>query len=176
MKLSPGDLAPAFTLPDLHGQAVGLEQFRGRKLLLSFYRYASCPFCNLRVHQLSQQAPAWQARGLDLVAVFQSPRDSILEHAGKEARPFAILPDPARGLYRAYGVEGSWGGFLKGSLQVGKLTSALKEGFLPGKMEGDINMVPADFIIGEDGRVLVAYYGKDISDHLPVEVIGQHLG
>ncbi|MES2919430.1 MAG: peroxiredoxin-like family protein [Pseudomonadota bacterium] len=175
MKLSPGAPAPIFSLPDLHGQATGLQQYRGRKLLLSFYRYASCPFCNLRVHQLSQLAPAWQARGLDLVAVFQSPRESILEHAGKEARPFAILPDPGRGLYRAYGVEGSWGGFLKGSLQVGKLTAALKQGFLPGKMEGDINMVPADFIIGEDGRVLVAYYGRDISDHLPVEVIEQHL-
>lgn len=175
MKLSPGAQAPAFTLPDLHGNPVSLAQFRGRRLLLSFYRYASCPFCNLRVHQLSQRAPEWQARGLDLVAVFQSPRESILEHAGSEPRPFAILPDPDRGLYRAYGVEGSWGGFLKGGLQVGKLASALKEGFLPGKMEGDINMVPADFLIDEEGRVAVAYYGHDISDHLDTAVIGQYL-
>lgn len=175
MKLSVGAQAPSFTLPDLHGQVIGLEQFRGRKLLLSFYRYASCPFCNLRVHQLSKQAPAWQVRGLDLVAVFQSPRESILEYAGSEARPFAILPDPERGLYRQYGVEGSWGGFLKAGLQLGKVAAAMKEGFMPGKMEGDINMVPADFIIDEDGRVLVAYYGRDISDHLPEEVIEQHL-
>lgn len=175
MKLSPGDLAPAFALSDLHGQPVSLAQFRGRKLLLSFYRYASCPFCNLRVHELSRKAPAWQAQGLDLLAVFQSPRESILEHAGREPRPFAILPDPQRGLYRAYGVEGSWSGFIKAGLQVGKLAAALKEGFLPGRMEGEINMVPADFLIGEDGRVLVAYYGRDISDHLPEAVIEQYL-
>ncbi|MDF2445854.1 MAG: hypothetical protein K0S46_1090 [Moraxellaceae bacterium] len=175
MKLSPGVQAPAFSLSDLYGNAVGLEQFRGRKVLLSFYRYASCPFCNLRVHHLSRQAPAWQARGLDLVAVFQSPRESILEHAGSEPRPFAILPDPTRGLYRQYGVEGSWGAFLKGGLQLGKFGAAMKEGFMPGKMEGDINMVPADFIIDEEGRVLVAYYGRDISDHLPEAVIEQHL-
>lgn len=175
MKLSPGTQAPAFTLNDLYGKPVSLAQFRGRRLLLSFYRYASCPFCNLRVHQLSQRAAEWQARGLDLVAVFQSPRESILEHAGSEPRPFAILPDPERGLYQVYGVEGSWGGFLKAGLQVGKLASALKEGFLPGKMEGDINMVPADFIIDEEGRVVVAYYGRDISDHLGVAVIEQYL-
>lgn len=175
MKLSPGDAAPGFRLEDLHGNPVSLEQFRGRKLLLSFYRYASCPFCNLRVHRLSQQAPAWQARGLDLAAVFQSPRESILEHAGREPRPFAILPDPARGLYRQYGVERSWGAFLKASLQVGKMAEAARQGFLPGKMEGDIHRVPADFLIGEDGRVLVAYYGKDISDHLDEAVIEQHL-
>lgn len=175
MKLSPGVQAPAFSLPDLYGKPVSLEAFRGRKVLLSFYRYASCPFCNLRVHQLSQRAPEWQARGLDLVAVFQSPRESILEYAGSEPRPFAILPDPGRGLYRQYGVEGSWGGFLKAGLQVGKLAAAMKEGFMPGKMEGDINMVPADFIIDEEGRVRVAYYGRDISDHLPEDVIEQHL-
>lgn len=174
-KLSAGDRAPAFTLADLQGRPVSLEDFRGRKLLLSFYRYASCPFCNLQVHALSQRAPDWQARGLDLVAVFQSPRESILEHAGKVDRPFAILPDPSRGLYRAYGVEGSWGGFLKGGLKVGKLASALKEGFLPGKMEGDVNMVPADFLIDEEGRIGLAYYGRDISDHLDVAEVERFL-
>lgn len=175
MKLSPGAQAPSFELTDLHGQPVSLAGFRGRKLLLSFYRYASCPFCNLRVHQLSQRAPAWQAQGLDLVAVFQSPRESILEHAGAEPRPFAILPDPQRGLYRAYGVEGSWGGFLKAGLQVGKLAAALKEGFLPGRLEGEVNMVPADFLIDEEGRIAVAYYGRDISDHLDEAVIERFL-
>jgi peroxiredoxin len=176
VKLSPGQVAPAFSLHDLHDQPVVLEQFRGRKLLLSFYRYASCPFCNLRVHQLSQRAPDWQARGLDLLAVFQSPRESILEHAGSEPRPFAILPDPGRDLYRRYGVEGSWAGFAKAGLQLGKLASALREGFMPGRMEGEINMVPADFIIDENGRILVAYYGRDISDHLPESDIERGLG
>lgn len=171
MKLSPGAPAPAFALPGLDGETVCLEQFRGRRVLLSFYRYASCPFCNLRVHELTKRAPAWQARGLDLVAVFQSPRESILEHAGGEPRPFPILPDPGRELYRRYGVEGSWGAFLKGGLQVGKLASALKEGFMPGRMEGEINMVPADFLIDEDGRIAVAYYGRDISDHLDIATI-----
>lgn len=175
MKLSPGAQAPSFNLRDLNGQPVSLEQFRGRKLLLSFYRYASCPFCNLRVHQLSQRAPEWRAQGLDLLAVFQSPRESILEYAGSELRPFAILPDPERGLYRAYGVEGSWGGFLKAGLQVGKLAAALKEGFLPGRMEGEVNMVPADFLIDEEGRIAVAYYGRDISDHLEVAAIERFL-
>lgn len=174
-KLSAGDRAPSFSLTDLHGNRVSLEDFRGRKLLLSFYRYASCPFCNLQVHALSKRAPDWQARGLDLVAVFQSPRESILEHAGKEPKPFAILPDPARALYRAYGVEGSWAGFAKAGLQFGKLAAALKEGFLPGRMEGDINMVPADFLIDEEGRVALAYYGRDISDHLDLDQVERFL-
>lgn len=171
MKLVAGDQAPTFVLSDLGDQPVNLAAYRGRKVLLSFYRYASCPFCNLRVHELTQRAPGWQAQGLDLIAVFQSPRESILEYAGSHPRPFPIVADPQRELYRRYGVEGSWSGFLKAGLQVGKMASALHKGFLPGRMEGDINMVPADFLIDEAGNIRVAYYGRDISDHFPVEQI-----
>ena len=36
-------------------------------------------------------------------------------------------------------------------------------------------MVPADFLIGPDLTVQVAYYGSDISDHLPAEKINEWL-
>ena len=36
-------------------------------------------------------------------------------------------------------------------------------------------MVPADFLIGPDLTVEVAYYGSDIGDHLPLEKIYQWL-
>jgi peroxiredoxin len=56
-------------------------------------------------------------------------------------------------------------------MQLGTLGKALKEGFLPGKVEGDMNMIPADFVIDEQGKILIAYYGKDISDHLEISEI-----
>lgn len=176
MKLQPGQPAPVFVRNDLDERSIALEQYRGKKVLLSFYRYASCPFCNLRIHQLGKKAPQWQAQGLEMLAVFQSPRSSILEYAGREPGPFTIIPDPQRELYRLYGVEGSWLAMAKGGLQLGKLASSLKEGMLPGKMEGEINMVPADFIIDESGNILLAYYGKDISDHVPESEIERVLG
>jgi hypothetical protein len=36
-------------------------------------------------------------------------------------------------------------------------------------------MVPADFLIGPDLTVQVAYYGNDIGDHLPLEKINEWL-
>jgi len=36
-------------------------------------------------------------------------------------------------------------------------------------------MVPADFLIGPDLTVQIAYYGSDIGDHLPIEKICQWL-
>lgn len=175
MKIQPGQMAPAINMRDLSGNLLSLKDFQGKKLMLSFYRYAGCPFCNLRVHRLTEQAREWQDRGLNMLAVFQSPRESILEHAGKVQKPFSIIPDPERELYKRYDVEGSWLGMLKAATRMGEFLCALKKGLLPGKPEGEVSMLPADFILDESGRVLVAYYGKDIGDHLPLEDILLHL-
>lgn len=175
MHLTQGQTAPDFSRHDLYDMPLGLQQLKGKKVLLSFYRYASCPFCNLRFNALTQKQAQWQAKGLVTLAVFQSPKASILEYAGKEPSPIQIIANPERDLYRLYGVEGSWKGFLTGALQLGTFAKALKQGHLPGKIEGDMNMVPADFVLDENGQILLAYYGKDISDHLDIAEIEKFL-
>ncbi len=171
MRLTKKQTAPDFSRYDLYDIAINSQELRGKKVLLSFYRYASCPFCNLRFHALRQKQTEWQAKGLITLAIFQSPKASILEYAGKEPSPITIIPNPERDLYRLYGVEGSWKGFVTGALQLGTFAKALKEGHLPGKIEGDMNMIPADFVIDEQGKILLAYYGKDISDHVEIAEI-----
>jgi len=93
MRLQAGQAAPDFLRPDIGGISIRLCDYRGRYLLLSFYRYASCPFCNLRVHELLQRLPEFEKRGLSLVAVFQSAREGIIDHVGKQQPPFPIIPD-----------------------------------------------------------------------------------
>jgi thioredoxin-dependent peroxiredoxin len=171
MHLTQNQIAPEFNAYDLYDMPLNLQHLKGKKVLLSFYRYASCPFCNLRFNTLTRKQSEWQAKGLITLAVFQSPKQSILEYAGKEPSPIHIIPNPERDLYRLYGVEGSWKGFLTGALQIGTFAKALKEGHLPGKVEGEMNMVPADFVIDEHGKILLAYYGKDISDHVDIAEI-----
>jgi thioredoxin-dependent peroxiredoxin len=41
MKLSPGDMAPDFSLMDQHGNQVSLKDFLGKKLILYFYPKAN---------------------------------------------------------------------------------------------------------------------------------------
>lgn len=176
MRLQAGQAAPDFLRPDIGGISIRLGDYRGRYLLLSFYRYASCPFCNLRVHELLQRLPEFERRDLSLVAVFQSAREGIMDHVGKQQSPFPIIPDPGHSMYRSYGVETSLRGLLLGlTLRMGKALKAMRKGFLPGRMEGSITLVPADFLIGPDGSILIAYYGKDIADHLPIEILLRRL-
>lgn len=176
MRLQTGQAAPAFAAQDVHGQMIRLEDYRGRYLFMSFYRYASCPFCNLRVHELIQRLAEFEDVDLSLVAVFQSPRTQIARYIGKQRPPFPILPDPRLYLYRDYGVETSLRAFLIGATRhLGKALRAMRLGFLPGRIQGSVARVPADFLIGPRGEILIAYYGRDISDHLLIETLLQQL-
>lgn len=63
-------------------------------------------------------------------------------------------------------------GVLKAmALKPHKMMHAMIKGFLPGKIDGGISTLPADFIIGPDCKIIKAHYGADISDHIPVKDI-----
>lgn len=175
MRLKTGNTAPSFETNDMDGRPIQLADFRGQKLLLAFFRYASCPLCNLRISELIRYQPELQMQGLQILAIFQSPLERLQQYAGRQRPPFAMIADPDCRLYRLYGVESSWGGFLKGSLRVGALATAAARGFLPGPMDGDKARIPADFLIGPDLIIHTAYYGNDIGDHLPLPNIHQWL-
>lgn len=176
-RLKEGDTVRPFEAWDLDGRRVELQAHPGRHVLLSFYRYASCPLCNLRIHELSLKSGEWKAGGLDVLAVFQSPQEKLQQYVGRQQAPFPMIPDPEQALYRLYGVGHSWLGFLKAWAmrlpEIGR--SVLGKGFLPGSVEGGIHRIPADFLIRPDGRLAMAYYGHDIGDHLPLERIERYL-
>lgn len=175
MRRLPGEPAPNFTATTLDGETLTLSDLAGRRVQISFFRYASCPFCNLYLHRLAQKAELFAAHNLAVVALFQSPAGSLRRHAGRRSLPFPLIADPQRRIYRLYGVESSWYGYLKGALRLDRLLSAARNGYLPGKMEGDKALLPADFLLTPDLIIDVAHYGRDISDHLPLPVIEQWL-
>ncbi|MFC1563982.1 peroxiredoxin family protein [candidate division KSB1 bacterium] len=172
MRLKNGNKAKDFEVSDIYDKSIKLADYKGKYLLLSFYRYASCPFCNLRIHRLIEIYEDLQSKGLEMAAFFQSPKESIMQYAGEQSAPFPIIPDPERNIYREYGIESSWSGMLKSMIfRLNDGFGAIRKGFLPGKMEGVKALIPADFLISPDQIIHKAYYGKDIGDHIPVDDI-----
>lgn len=47
-RLQPGDVAPAFTLPDADGNQVSLSDHKGRKVIVYFYPAALTPAARSR--------------------------------------------------------------------------------------------------------------------------------
>ena len=172
MRLREVEFAPKFKTTDTQKRVFNLEDKREKVLLLAFFRYASCPLCNLRVHQLIQNQAILEQQ-IEIVLVFQSPIDKIEKYVGKQDVPYRIIADPKRKLYKLYGVENSWLGFFKAwTIKIPKVFSAvIGHRYLPGSMEGEIHRIPADFMIDKNGTILNAYYGKDIGDHLPLKEI-----
>jgi peroxiredoxin len=172
MRIHAGTTAPTFRLPSIDGTDLDLADLSGRPFLLSFFRFATCPFCNLRMHELVTRHGELGG-ALDLVAVFDSPIGHLREHAGRHRAPFPVLADPGGGCYRAYGVERSAVGTLRGMFT--RLPTILRgmlvEGYLPLPIRGHPFTMPADFLVDRHGIIRTAYYGRDEGDHLPFEAI-----
>lgn len=174
--LSNNSPAKEFTVKDLLGNEISMGNYKGKKLMLSFYRYAGCPLCNLRLNQLIQQYDSFKAQNMELIAIFQSPKKSMTQYiSSRHNVPFPVIADPKRTLYKKYEVEGSLCGLLKGMTRFKDFGQAIIKGLRPGKIEGDIGMIPADFLINENGIIDNAYYGTDIGDHIPIEKIMEWL-
>lgn len=172
MRLKENDTAPDFQTKDMFDVGFNLKAQRRKPLMIAFFRYASCPLCNLRVHELIENYGKLKDN-LEIVMIFQSPKEKIEQYVGKQNIPYRVIPDPARKLYRLYKVEYSWIAFFKAwTIKIQNVFSALfKYKYFPGSVEGEIHRVPADFIIDIDGKILRAFYGKDIGDHLPLNEV-----
>ncbi len=176
-RLAPGAAAPSLEGHDHLGRPVSLAALAGRPVLVAFFRYASCPLCNLRVHQLRLAHAELRAKGLEILAVFQSPPESIAAYVGRQAVEFPLIGDPEQRLYRVWGVERGWLGLVKaGTVDLVNSLRALRAGYLPGRIDGPMNRLPADFLVDASGRLAEVHYGSHAGDHLPLARIHARLG
>jgi peroxiredoxin len=170
MTLEKGRQVPAFQLISLDGKVYNNKEMIGKKYMISFYRYASCPFCNLRVSFLMS---LHDSLGLDhqMLAIFQSDENDMKQYVANQTPSFPLFSDSERVYYSKFGVETSTWAYIMGALKLGQLIKAYRKGFSIKKSMGPKTTVPADFLVDEKGVIQYAYYGKDISDHLDIDTV-----
>jgi len=163
------DSAPSFSVTDYRGNSVDLESFRGKRVLISFLRGASCPFCNMRIRELTLRNHELAAQGIGIIVFLNARKAEIERYAGKENPPFAIIPDPSNTHYKNYGVQQSHLGMLRAMVQPLKMVRMMRSGFFNLKAVVDPPIIPADFIVGPTGIIEHAYYGNDFGDHMNLD-------
>jgi thioredoxin-dependent peroxiredoxin len=173
-QLAIGNSVPDFQASTWTGESVRLSDWRGQKLWLAFFRYASCPLCNLRVHQMRERFSDWSAAGLALVAVFQSSSEQVERYVGRQSPAFEIVCDPEEVLYGLYGLQRSLAGYVNPRVAP-KLFTAAKLGYLPGAPDGTKTRLPGDFLIDSSGVLADVFMGGDISEHIPFDRVGAFL-
>jgi len=134
--------------------------------------------CNLHLNSIVQRHDEILAASIREVVVFHSTAEALLPYAGE--LPFAVIADPDKQLYAAFGVESSarslldpraWPSILRG------VSRSLRERLVgqrplpPINPQGGRFGLPADLLIARGGRVCACKYGAHVDDQWSVDEI-----
>lgn len=132
---------------------------------LQFRRYSGCPICHLHLRSFANRHDELVAAGIREMAVFHSSAETM---TGYQADlPFAVVADPARALYREFGVEKSLRVVLHPHAWVAAMRGWTRS--LPADDGSGHLGQPADFLIAPDGRLLASHYGSHANDQWSVD-------
>jgi peroxiredoxin Q/BCP len=135
-ELQPGDIAPAFSLSDQHGNTVSLGDFKGRKLLVYFYPEADTPGCTTQSCDLRDHRQEFAGLGVAVVGISPDEPTKQLAFDEKYSLGFPLLADTDHAVAEAWG---TWGEKTYG-----------------GKTY--LGIIRSSFLVDEDGRIERAWY------------------
>lgn len=143
-RLTPGDLAPDFTLDDQNGDAVTLSSLRGSKVVLYFYPEAMTPGCTTEACDFRDSLNSFKSAGIRVLGVSKDEVEKLARFAERDRLNFTLLADPDLAVQQRYGVWGEKS--LYGKIVVGSIRST--------------------FIIDEEGRIQRAMYNVKATGHV----------
>ena len=144
-KLTAGDPAPPFELPDQDGEVVRLSDFKGRKVLVYFYPKADTPGCTAQSCSVRDARADFEGLGIAAVGISPDLPKAQKAFDAKYGLGFPLLADVDHAVADAYG---TWG-----------------EKSLYGRKY--MGIIRSSFLIGEDGRILEAWYKVSPKDTVP---------
>ena len=147
-RLTTGDPAPAFTLPDADGKAVSLADFPGQRVIVYFYPAAMTPGCTTQAVDFTAAMDDLSAAGLHVLGVSPDEPARLAQFRDQQSVAFPLLSDSDRSTLGAYGAFGE-------KLLYGKLV----EGVIRSTFVVDVDAEGA-------GTVAVAQYNVRAAGHV----------
>ena len=143
-RLSPGDPAPEFTLPDADGNPVSLADFRGRKVVVYFYPAAMTPGCTKQACDFRDSLASLQAAGYAVIGISPDKPAKLAKFRDRDAVNFPLLADESKETLGAYGAFGEKTMYGK------KVTGVIR----------------STFVVDEQGRIALAQYNVKATGHV----------
>ncbi|KAL9185699.1 hypothetical protein ACHAXT_003476 [Thalassiosira profunda] len=173
-----GDVAPDFELEDGMGLKHKLSSYRGRKILLSFFRFAACPSCLYSIDMMKKQYEMLRKAGIVIICVFKSTPENIRKFASQTLGDAMLaLSDKQGSVYKTYQVKKSTKSAIKSPIKTFLNRETLKpylhRGFFQDASVSGMRLLPADFLIDEDGVILDLFRAEKGSNqhNMPFERI-----
>jgi len=143
-RLSPGDLAPDFTLTSDEGGSVSLSQFRGRKVIVYFYPAAMTPGCTTQACDFTDSLSSLRSAGYEVLGISPDKPEKLAKFRERDSLKITLLSDPDRSVMESYGVFGEK-----------KLYGKVVQG-----------VIRSTFVVDETGKVEVAQYNVKATGHV----------
>ncbi|MFJ8595652.1 thioredoxin-dependent thiol peroxidase [Streptomyces sp. NPDC093598] len=143
-RLQPGDVAPAFTLPDADGTEVSLSDHKGRKVIVYFYPAALTPGCTKQACDFTDNLELLAGAGYDVIGISPDKPEKLAKFRDKESLEVTLLADPDKQVLESYGAFGEKK--LYGKTVVGVIRSTI--------------------IVDEEGKVERALYNVKATGHV----------
>jgi peroxiredoxin Q/BCP len=147
-RLTTGEPAPAFTLPDADGRPVSLADFAGQRVIVYFYPAAMTPGCTTQAVDFTAAMEDLSAAGVHVLGISPDAPPKLATFREKSSVGFPLLSDAERTVLSAYGAYGE-------KLLYGKLV----EGVLRSTFVVDVDAKGA-------GTVAVAQYNVRAAGHV----------
>lgn len=166
--LKEGQEAIEFSLPDIHGKPVQLSKLlKTSAVVLTFYRGAWCPFCNLTLRAYEKAQPEIEKMGAKLVAVSPQIPDKSALTTEKAELTFDVLSDVGNKVARQYK--------LVYSLPQERIDRSKANGFDLAEYNGDDKYelpMAATFVINRNGIIKKVFVSADHTKRFePSEII-----
>ncbi len=169
--LKSGDLAPTFNTTDIYGNHITPFQ-DGKWTFLSFHRFAACPFCVIRTNELIQNVEKFSEHSINILSFWPSSRETMRRFSDDYQAPFPLISDEKRKIYTKYGVtKSSKLAAFRLLLHPALALKALKHKPKNEELEIDQALLPCEFLVNPDGKVVLAHYGKHYGDHLTLAAL-----
>jgi peroxiredoxin Q/BCP len=143
-RLSPGDIAPAFTLETDTGDEVSLSDLKGRKVIVYFYPAAMTPGCTKQACDFTDSLSSLKAAGYEVVGISPDKPAKLAKFRERDGLTITLASDPDKQTMLAYGAFGEK-----------KLYGKVVEG-----------VIRSTFVVDEDGKVELAQYNVKATGHV----------
>jgi peroxiredoxin Q/BCP len=143
-RLTSGDTAPDFTLPDADGKPVSLADYRGRRVVVYFYPAAGTPGCTKQACDFRDSLTELNGAGLDVLGVSPDKPAKLAKFRDKEGLTFPLLSDADKDVLNA------WGAFGEKQMYGKTVTGVIR----------------STFVIDPEGKIEVAQYNVRATGHV----------
>ena len=143
-RLSDGDAAPEFSLPDADGNTVSLSDFRGRSVVVYFYPAASTPGCTKEACDFRDSLAELNDAGFDVLGISPDKPAKLAKFRDAEGLTFLLLSDEDRAVMTAWGAFGE-------KKNYGKIVQGV---------------IRSTFVVDPDGKIAKALYNVKATGHV----------